>query len=232
MFLGPVQPLDLAFAFDGSDSLTEEEFENLKQFATLVVESYNISPLDTRVAVLEYSNRPRIVSKLPDGVSAGQVIQTIRNVAPSRGINSVTSQALEEAARNVFNPQAGARTGVPKTLILITHSMSSSSVPVSQAVQRLRAAGVRVYVVGVGTRVDLRELRGIAAGENAVYHVQRPAEVSGIADDVVRRINQDIKRSKCFTKLNDIIYKFYKILCRFRGPLLGSLLSSLSLPIV
>ena len=181
---------------DGSDSLTEEEFENLKQFATSVVESYSISPLDTRVAVLEYSNRPRIVSTLSDGVSTGQVVQTIQNLIPSRGRYSVTSEALEQAARNVFSRHAGARSGVPKTLVLITHSRSTSSVPVSQAVQRLRAAGVRVYVVGVGSRVDTQELKGIAAGESAVYPVQQPGDVPGIASDVVRTINQDIKRSK------------------------------------
>lgn len=193
--------MDLAFAFDGSDSLTEEEFENLKLFATSVVESYNISPLDTHVAVLEFSNRPRIISTLSNGASASQVISAIRNTSPSRGMNSVTSEALEEAARNVFSPQAGGRTGVPKTLILITHSRSSSSVPVSQAVQRLRAAGIRVYVVGVGTRVDMQELKGIAAGDSALYPVQRPSGVPGIADDVVRTINQDIKRSEYLTKL-------------------------------
>ena len=206
LFLGPAQQLDLAFALDGSDSLTEEEFENLKQFATSVVESYNISPLDTRVGVLEYSNQPRVVLKLSDGVSAGQVIQTIRNVAPSRGISSVTSEALEEAARNVFSPQAGSRTGIPKTLILVTHSKSPSLVPVSQAVQRLRAAGVRVYVVGVGSRVDTQEMRSIAAGETAVYPVQRPDEVPGIADDVVRNINLDIKRRKYLTTHNTLYF--------------------------
>ena len=211
--LGPVQPMDLAFAFDGSDSLTEEEFENLKQFATSVVESYNISPLDTRVAVLEFSNRPQIVSTLNDGVSARQVIHTIRNIAPSRGMNSVTSEALEEAARNLFSPQAGARAGVPKTLILITHSRSSSSIPVSQAVQRLRAAGIRVYVVGVGARIDMQELKGIAAGHSAIYPVQRPSEVPGIADDVVRNINQDIKRSKYWITLMMLLW----ILCPHRA---------------
>jgi hypothetical protein len=188
--------LDLAFALDGSDSLTEEEFENLKQFATSVVQSYDISPLDTRVAVLEYSNTPRIVSKLSDGVSAGAVIQTIKNVAPSRGISSVTSEALEEAARNIFTAEAGARIGIPKALILVTHSKSPNLVQVSQAVRRLRAAGVRVYVVGVGSRVDAYEMKSIAAGESAVFPVQRPDEVPGIADDVVRSINQNIKRRK------------------------------------
>lgn len=195
---GLVQPLDLAFAFDGSDSLTEEEFESLKLFATSVVESYNISPLETRVAVLEYSNIPRIISRLTDDTSLTQVVQTIRNIDPSRGIGSVTSEALDKAVRDVFVSQAGARTGVPKALILITHSKSSSSVPVSQAVQRLRAVGVRVYVVGVGPRVDMRELRSIAAGESTVYPAQRPDEVPGMADNVVRSINQDIRKSKLF----------------------------------
>ena len=210
-FPGPVQPMDLAFAFDGSDSLTEEEFENLKEFATSVVESYNISPLDTRVAILEFSNSPRIISILSNGASASQVINTIRNMSPSRGMESVTSEALEEATNNVFSPQAGARTGVPKSLILITHSRSSSSVPVSQAVQRLRAAGIRVYVVGVGTRVDMLELKGIAAGDSALYPVQRPSEVPRIADDVVRTINQDIKRSKYLTKLIILLSKSFDI---------------------
>lgn len=199
--LGPAQPLDLTFVFDGSDSLTEEEFENVKQFATSVVESYNISPLETRVAVVEYSNRPRIVSRLVDGDSPSEVIKMIQNIAPSRGINSVMSEALEEAARNVFSPQAGARIGVPKSLILVTHSQSSSSVPVSQATQRLRAAGVRVYVVGLGSRVNMQEIKSIAAGDSALYPVQTPDEVPGIANDVVRSINQDIERSKCQTNM-------------------------------
>lgn len=194
--LGPLQPLDLAFAFDGSDSLTEEEFRNLKEFAIGVVDSYNISPLDTRVAVLEYSNRPRIVLKLVDGDSSSQVIQTIRNIAPSRGNNSVTSEALEGAAKSVFTRQAGSRIGVPKTLILVTHSKSSSLLPVSQAVQGLRASGVRVYVIGIGPRVDMKELRSIAAGESAIYLVQEPDEVSGSAGEIVMKINRGIKRSK------------------------------------
>lgn len=195
--LGPVYPLDLAFVFDGSDSLTEEEFENVKQFATSIVKSFDISPRATRVGLLEYSFRPRIVSKLTDNNNENDVIRSINNLSPSRGYASVTSEALQEAARNIFSVQAGGRSGVPKALILLAHSKSSSSVPVEQAVRLLRSAGVRVYVVGIGTRYDTLELRGIASGDGTVYFVEIPSRVPEFALVVVRSINEDIKRSKC-----------------------------------
>ena len=149
------------------------------------------------MGLLEYSNRPRVVSKLGDNDNKNDVLQAINNLAPSRGPGSVTSEALEEAARNVFSEEAGGRLGVPRTLILVTHSKSSSSsTPVARAVRLLRAAGVRVYVVSIGNRVDARELEGIGSGKGTVYPVGVPSGVPMMATVVVKNINEDIRRSK------------------------------------
>ena len=191
---GPTFPLDLAFAFDGSNSLTTEEFENVKQFATSVVQSFGVSQNGTRVALLEYSNRPRVIKKL--SADQTEVLRAISNMVPSRNSGSATSQALREVARTIFSDEAGGRTNAPKALILITHSKSTSSEPVEQAVQSLRTAGVRVYVVGIGNLVDTRELESIATGKGAVHIVQEPCELPKLSVNVVRNINDDIKRSE------------------------------------
>ena len=169
------------------------------------------------MGLLEYSNHPRVVSKLGNSSNKNEVLQAINNLAPSRGSGSVTSEALEEAARNIFNEEAGGRPGVPRALILVTHSKSSSiSTPTAQAVRLLRSAGVRVYVVSIGNRVDALELEGISSGKGTIYSVGVPSGVPTMATVVVKNINEDIRRSK-FNMFSVAVrfFRFSVVFCRF-----------------
>ena len=71
-------------------------------------------------------------------------------------------RALQSAADHLFS---GGRPDVPQTLVLITDGRQSGdpdSLPLSEAVKKLRNKKIKIVFVGIGADVDRRELKLLA----------------------------------------------------------------------
>ena len=91
-------------------------------------------------------------------------LQAIANLRYKRAQRTNTQAALALASRDVFTSRHGDRPHADNVIIIITDGRSSPETrrPEPEA-ERLRAAGVRIVVVGVTNLIDEEELRRLSS---------------------------------------------------------------------
>jgi hypothetical protein len=188
--------LDLVFALDGSDSLTKEEFENLKEFVIKSLPSYSISRENTHVGVIEYSDEVSIKLLLHQYFTIQELKEAIRGIEPSRGRGVVTDEALKTAANDVFSITSGGRPGAAKVLLVITDGASTGNQQISEVIEPLKKAGIQIHVVAIGNRIPRKELENMTSGEDSIHVVPTAEELPGKTDDVAEHVDKAIENRK------------------------------------
>ena len=182
---------------DGSNSLTRTQFESIKNLVSNTLDRYTISPEETQVAVIEYSDRPAVLISLNDYKDRSTLQEAIDNIQPSRGQNTATDEALKLAADHVFSPERGSRLGLPKALILVTDDKSTGIQSLSDAAEPLRKKGVPVFVVTIGDRYDVEEIKDLNPSPNHVVSVDEPEDMENLGPKITNTIDMNIEKSMC-----------------------------------
>ena len=180
---------------DGSASVKERGFKQVKDFVKSLVDSYKISENGVRFSVLEYSDTARVIIPLNRFYDADQLKTEIENIQASGG-TSQTDKALETALREGFSLENGARPGAPKTLILITDGKSSGETSLQDAVLPLRQSGVVVHVVAIGDEAKDSDVKSVAAGGDYVQPVDKFDDITVVVPGLVQKINENLDKGK------------------------------------
>lgn len=187
--------MDLAFAVDGSNSMTTSDFNKIRQFIKTIIDQLPISANDVHVALLEYSDRIDLKFGFLSHTSKPELLRAVDRVTPSGGRGIHTDQVLAEA-NQLFSPEAGSRPGVPKILVVITDDESTGTRPLSRVSEPLKEAGVEVIVVGVGSRVNPEQWKGVVPSKDNVITVNGPDQIGSAVDDIGKKINSVAESSK------------------------------------
>lgn len=119
-FLVPREFLDVVFALDGSNSLTTEQFNNLKAYVKETIKKLSVSKDETHVGLIEYSDAVTVEFKLNDDFDKKSLNLLVDRVSPSRGMKAVTDKVLADAVNVIFSVNQGGRSGANKVLIILT----------------------------------------------------------------------------------------------------------------
>ncbi|XP_078673450.1 collagen alpha-6(VI) chain-like [Branchiostoma floridae x Branchiostoma belcheri] len=157
---------DLFFVLDGSGSVSDADFDNVKQFVATTASAFTIGLTETRVGVLQYSSSNSLECNLGDHADESSFVSAISTMTKLSGGTS-TGAALEYARQNA----AWRPAPTPKIMIVLTDGQSQDSVVAAS--QALAADGVTVFAIGVGN-IDQSELLQIANNN--------PSHVFGLAD--------------------------------------------------
>ncbi|KAG8516266.1 Collagen alpha-4(VI) chain [Galemys pyrenaicus] len=189
-----VQKAEIYFLIDGSDTITPDDFLEMKSFMHEIIKMFHVGPDRVRFGVVQYSI----------GVSSEFFLHQYSNVAglqraiggiQQRGGSIRTGEALHNMAR-VFADTA--RRDVPHYLIVITDGGSSDLV--ADAAQALREKRVIIYAVGVRD-ANNAELKEIA--NDKVFFVNAFDSLKFIQKELV----QDIcSLETCKNRKADIIF--------------------------
>ena len=114
-----------------------------------------------------------MILPLAANIEKGQIIRTIRALAP-RSERSRVNEALDLAYSELFS--SASRNNAAKTVILFVTSPSDFD-PL-QSARKLRDAGVKVIVVGIGYDVDELEASSIAGESGQLILIPDPDNVS------------------------------------------------------
>ena len=79
-------------ALDGSRNVEPEDFIKMKNSVKEIVNSLVVSPQDSRVGLLEFSDQVNVVFHLNKYTNNKDVIDAIDNVQPSRGNGRVLDE--------------------------------------------------------------------------------------------------------------------------------------------
>ncbi|KAL6088616.1 hypothetical protein STEG23_026263, partial [Scotinomys teguina] len=176
---------DVVFLIDGSQN-AGPEFQHIRALIERLVEYLDIGFDTTRVAVIQFSEDPKIEFPLNAHFSKDEVQNAVRRLRPKGGRQVYIGNALGYVLKNIFQRPLGSRIeeGVPQFLILISSSKSGDEVD-SSAVE-LKQFGVAPLTIARHTNQE--ELVKISLSPEYVFSVSTFRELPGLEQKLLTPI--------------------------------------------
>lgn len=187
--------LDLVFAVDGSDSVTDDQFDIVKETVRRMLQEYTISPLDTRVSIIEYSDKPTVLVYLNSTFDLKDLTAKINNMVPSKGASAMVDKALGEV-KNVLSFAKGGRPGAAKAVVILTDGDSSSPSDLDEMSESLKEDGTRVYVMIIGDGTDQDEIVKVVSVPEDVFPVVHPSDLPKVRRQITDKVKNDVKKGE------------------------------------
>lgn len=174
-----IEKADIYFLIDGSGSINQEDFLEMKAFMKGVINEFHIGPDRVRFGVVQYSDGINSQIILSQYSSAARMKVAIDGIQ-QRGGGTMTGRALSNMAQ-VFADTA--RSNVPWYLLVITDGKSAD--PVAEAAEALRGDGVIIYAIGVrdANTIQLKEI-----AKDKMFFVHEFDSLKSIQQEVVRDV--------------------------------------------
>ncbi|XP_061768219.1 collagen alpha-1(VII) chain isoform X2 [Nerophis ophidion] len=152
--------VDMVFLVDESSSIGANNFNKIKEFIFRVASYFPvIGPEGAQIAVVTFSDEPRIEFRLNDYKDQNAVQRALRGLRYGGG-NTKTGKGISYVLQELFQESLGMRQDVAHVLVLITDGRAQDDVVPPSRIAR--SLGVSVLAVGVAN-ADLQELSRIAA---------------------------------------------------------------------
>nr|XP_023689318.1 collagen alpha-1(XXI) chain-like [Paramormyrops kingsleyae] len=157
---------DLVYIIDGSWSVGHTDFATAKRWLVNITSSFDIGLQYTQVAVVQYSDTPRLEIPLGQHQSNQELIGAIGTISYLGG-NTQTGRAIKFATDHVF--PSSRRTQAVKNRIAIVVTDGKSQDDVVDASVEARAQNIILFAVGVGNEITNSELVSIANKPPSTY---------------------------------------------------------------
>ncbi|XP_076592743.1 collagen alpha-6(VI) chain [Chaetodon auriga] len=187
---------DIVFMVDGSWSIGTENFEQIRQFLSTLVNSFDVAPDHVRIGLIQYSTTPRTEFLLNTHQNKESILQYIRNL-PYMGGGTQTGEGLDFMLNEHFVEAAGSRASqnVPQIAVVITDGKSQDNV--ESHAQDLKRKGIVLYAIGIKD-ADEDQLKEIASEPHSqhVYSVSDFAALQGISQSIVQTLCTTVEEVK------------------------------------
>ncbi|XP_047577423.1 collagen alpha-3(VI) chain isoform X2 [Lutra lutra] len=176
---------DVVFLIDGSQS-AGPEFQYIRTLIERLVDYLDVGFDTTRVAVIQFSEDPRVEFLLNAHSSKDEVQNAVRRLRPKGGRQINIGSALEYVSKNIFKRPLGSRIeeGVPQFLVLISSGKSDDEVDDSAA--ELKQSGVAPFTVA--RNADQEELVKISLKPEYVFSVSTFRELPSLEQKLLTPI--------------------------------------------
>lgn len=159
--------MDLAFLIDSSSNMRKVgrgAFNLLTRYIGRILYSLRFSRQETRVSMISYAYRPRLLFRFNQFFRASSMLSALRKIRLQKGSLKI-GKALYYALRYLFRGKR--RCGRKRVLVVFASTPSRDRV--ERAARVLRRLGVQVFVVGMGKRVRRKHLINIATNGHHVF---------------------------------------------------------------
>ncbi|CAN2389124.1 Collagen type VI alpha 3 [Pristimantis euphronides] len=188
---------DIVFLVDGSRGAISE-FNNVKGLIDRVVSTMDVSPDTTRVAVVQYSEDPKVEFLLNAHSTKDEVQNAVKRMRPKGGASVNTGNALEYVSKNIFTRPSGSRIEEQVPQFLIIASSGPSADDVEEGARTIKESSVVPFLIG--KNIDNDEASKITFGQNFIYSVSSFQELQLMEQQLlssVSSLNQE--------KINELI---------------------------
>ncbi|XP_039730048.1 von Willebrand factor isoform X2 [Pteropus medius] len=179
--------LDLVFLLDGSNKLSEAEFEVLKVFVVGMMERLHISQKRIRVAVVEYHDGSHAYLELRERKRPSELRRIASQVKYAGSSVASTSEVLKYTLFQIFS-----KIDRPEASRIVLLLMASQEPPklarnLVRYVQGLKKKKVIVVPVGIGPHANLKQIRLIEkqAPENKAFVLSGVDELEQRRDEII-----------------------------------------------
>ncbi|XP_051872825.1 collagen alpha-6(VI) chain-like isoform X2 [Pristis pectinata] len=179
---------DIVLVIDGSSSISDEDFRNIKKFLYAFVNGLDIARNKVKIGLVQYSYDSKTEFLLNEYLSKKSILDKIQNVSQMMGGTNMT-KALELLQKEHFVPSAGSRAaeGVKQIAILITDGGSITMA--AKEATKLRNSNVTIYVIGVNVASE-KELQLISSRppQKYVYNIANFNKLLEISSKVLESV--------------------------------------------
>ncbi|CAM4727873.1 unnamed protein product [Leuciscus chuanchicus] len=187
---------DIVFLVDGSASIGLDNFQQVREFLSSLVDNFEVAPDRIRIGLVQYSDTPRTEFLLNTYQNKEEILNYIQNLSYKTG-GTFTGQGLEFMLNHHFVVEAGSRAqqNVPQIAIVITDGDSQDEV--ESHAQKLRLRGIEIYAIGIKDANEML-LRQIANEpyDQHVYSVSDFAALQGISQRVIRELCTTVEETQ------------------------------------
>uniref|UniRef100_A0A8C9MZR3 von Willebrand factor n=1 Tax=Serinus canaria TaxID=9135 RepID=A0A8C9MZR3_SERCA len=150
--------MDLAFLIDGSNKLSEEDFEQLKTFIIGGMKKLHISQKKIRVSILVYRAGPTIYLNLKDVKTNSQMRRIVQNIKYTGDKEASVYEVFKYTALHVFGKAE--RTNAAKIAVIFIASRSQKKI--RDMLGFLKNRDITVIPVGIGPHINVEQVKFMA----------------------------------------------------------------------
>ncbi|KAI5106466.1 collagen alpha-6(VI) chain [Silurus meridionalis] len=208
----PQKTADIVFLVDGSWSIGTENFPKIRDFLFTFVNSFNVSPNEVQIGLVQYGDSPHTEFYLNSSETKLKILDYITKL-PYRGGGTKTGLGLTLLLKQHFVKEAGSRAenGVPQIAVVITGGQSEDNVKVHA--QDLKHKGIIAFAIGIKD-ANKDELKEIASKphEEHIYIVPDFIALQGNTQRFIQFLSTSLEGPKfpvsqgCKTILADIVF--------------------------
>ena len=183
-FAGISAELDVIYAFDGSESVPQTTFSEMKRFVKGALKSYTISPNKTHVGLTVYggTNPVRTLSVV-EGLSQSVVehaVAFMNRIGGKRNFEKALDSVVNDFIMN------SKRKGVSKLVVLITTGKDEQKrvEKLKDVGKKLKLNGIKVAVVAIGKDVGKDDLPFLSFSVEGVMSVPSVDDLKKAVDFV------------------------------------------------
>ena len=193
-----------------------------KELIKKIIGKYNIARSATLFGAVIYDTDANLAIRFGDVYSKENAKNAIGRLQRRRAGNNLV-RGLEVARDRLFDEKNGARRNVPKTLIVFVDKKSSNEeiVKMATVAKQLQDSGVKLIVIGIGSKVDKKQLSAVASDSTTLF---KPPTLESL-ENVLSKVAEASRPGKF--KL--LLHNNLRITCRFakkKGNLLKTSMGS------
>ncbi|XP_062573589.1 LOW QUALITY PROTEIN: hemicentin-1-like [Saccostrea cucullata] len=182
---------DIVFLLDESGSIGSLNFERIKSFVSSVVGQFKVGSNANQFSVVNFASSSREIFPLNRYHTVTDIQSAISSIPFKNGGTSI-GRALDYARLYSFSSARGARNDSAKVAVLITDGQSS----ISKQPDKLKAMGVTIFCVGVGTGINSIVLRSVATHNDYTYLT---------TFDLLPLLTNELSNETCGEDINDCL---------------------------
>lgn len=152
---------------DGSGSVVQSNFDKMLNFVEKVVQEYSVGPDDVLFATVLYSSRSTVKFDFNEYQTTNGVLKAIKAIIYPQG-RTRTDLGLADIRMKIFTANGGHRAGIPKVLIVMTDGNANSAADTKREADLVKAEGINVFSIGIGTSISDVQLRELASDSEKV----------------------------------------------------------------
>ncbi|XP_032286637.1 integrin alpha-D isoform X2 [Phoca vitulina] len=188
----PSQEMDIVFLIDGSGSIVQSDFKQMKDFVRAVMGQFEGT--NTLFSLIQYSNYLKIHFTFTQFQSSLSPQSLVDPIVQLDGL-TFTATGILTVVKELFHSKNGARKSAKKILIVITDGQKyRDPLEYRDVIPQAERAGIIRYAIGVGNafqeptaRQELNTI-GSVPSQDHVFRVDNFAALSSIQEQLQEKI--------------------------------------------
>uniref|UniRef100_A0A7M4EEQ5 Collagen alpha-3(VI) chain n=1 Tax=Crocodylus porosus TaxID=8502 RepID=A0A7M4EEQ5_CROPO len=187
---------DIVFLLDGSINLGRDNFQEVIQFISSIVDAIYDDTASIQVGLAQYNSDVTDEFFLKDHATKQEILDAINKVAYKGGRVVNTGAAIKHLQAKHFVKEAGSRADqrIPQIAFIVTGGRPADDG--QTAALALKQSGVKLFAVGV-KNIDLDEVNKLSSEPATGFRVKAAQELSELNEQILVTMDAVMKEKLC-----------------------------------